>query len=101
MQDHTMDKPPKKKSTRSQLVQPSTLIDLARIFLTLSVYIIQQAAAGWPLAELWGRSLAKAVDAQPVVYAADRNFNAMNGGLGKVDPRYWAAISTAAAFVNL
>ena len=33
--------------------------------------------------------------------AADRNPNILNGGLGKVDPWYWAAILSAAAFIDL
>jgi Chlorophyll A-B binding protein len=53
------------------------------------------------LAELWDRALANAVDAAPVVDAADRNPNILNGGLDKVSPWYWAVILGAAAVIDI
>ncbi|KAL3918735.1 MAG: hypothetical protein SGILL_004096 [Bacillariaceae sp.] len=59
------------------------------------------AAAGWPLAELWDRTLANAIGSSPVIDATDRNPNVLNGGLDKVNGWYWAAILSAATFIDL
>jgi hypothetical protein len=53
------------------------------------------------LAELWDRSLAKVVDATPVVDATDRNPNVLNGGLDKVNPWYWAIVLVAASVIDI
>ena len=59
------------------------------------------AAAGWPIAELFDKPLAKMIDAAPVVDSLDRTPSILNGGLDKVSPLYWASILVFAAVVDL
>ena len=47
------------------------------------------AAAGWPLSELWDKTLAKTLGLTPIVGADDRAPSILNGGLGKISPLYW------------
>lgn len=63
--------------------------------------IAMLAAAGWPLSELWDRSLASMFGLDPVVDAANRAPSILNGGLGKVTPVYWVACLGAAAAIDL
>jgi hypothetical protein len=62
--------------------------------------IAMLGAAGWPLSELFDRSLANKFDLKPLVDGADRAPSILNGGLGKVSPYYWVAILAVAAFVE-
>merc|ERR1719343_475712 len=50
------------------------------------------AAAGWPLSELWDKSLAEALNLPPLLDDAGRVPSLLNGGLGKVSFAYWGAI---------
>jgi hypothetical protein len=62
--------------------------------------IAMLGAAGWPLSELFDRSLANTFNLQPVVDAADRAPSILNGGLGKISPYYWAFILGFAGFIE-
>jgi len=63
--------------------------------------IAMLAAAGWPLSELWDKTLANVLGLDPVLDAANRAPSILNGGLGKVNPVYWAACLGAAAAIDL
>jgi hypothetical protein len=58
-------------------------------------------AAGWPLSELFDRSLANTFNLKPLVDTADRAPSILNGGLGKVSPYYWIAVLAVAGFVEV
>jgi hypothetical protein len=62
--------------------------------------IAMLGAAGWPLSELFDRSLANTFNLQPVVDANDRAPSILNGGLGKISPYYWVTILAVAAFIE-
>lgn len=62
--------------------------------------IAMLGAAGWPLSELFDRSLANTFNLQPVVDANDRAPSILNGGLGKISPYYWAFILGFAGFIE-
>jgi hypothetical protein len=62
--------------------------------------IAMLGAAGWPLSELFDRSLANKFDLKPLVDSADRAPSILNGGLGKISPYYWVTILAVAAFVE-
>jgi hypothetical protein len=62
--------------------------------------IAMLGAAGWPLSELFDRSLANAFNLQPLVDGNDRAPSILNGGLGKISPYYWAFILGFAGFIE-
>jgi hypothetical protein len=62
--------------------------------------IAMLGAAGWPLSELFDRSLANTFNLNPLVDAGDRAPSILNGGLGKVSPYYWVTILAIAAFIE-
>jgi hypothetical protein len=62
--------------------------------------IAMLGAAGWPLSELFDRSLANTFNLQPLVDGNDRAPSILNGGLGKVSPFYWAFILGFAGFIE-
>jgi hypothetical protein len=62
--------------------------------------IAMLGAAGWPLSELFDRSLANKFNLEPFVDGTDRAPSILNGGLGKVSPYYWVTILAVAAFIE-
>lgn len=54
-----------------------------------------------PIAEALNRPLAEQLGAAPVVDAASRNPNILNGGLDKINPLFWVAILGAATVIDL
>lgn len=60
-----------------------------------------QAAAGWPLSELFDRKIANLVGLTPIVDASDRAPSILNGGLGKVSPIYWVVCLLAAGAIDV
>lgn len=50
------------------------------------------AAAGWPLSELWDKSLAERLNLSPLLDDAGRVPSLLNGGLGKVSIAYWGLV---------
>ena len=50
------------------------------------------AAAGWPLSELWDRSLAEQFHLPALLDEAGRAPSLLNGGLGKVPLAYWGLV---------
>ena len=59
------------------------------------------AAAGWPVAELFDRPLAKVFNMQPVVDEAGRSPSILNGGLEKVSPVFWISILGTAFVIDM
>eukprot|EP00977_Amphora_coffeiformis_P014092 scaffold3849_cov179-Amphora_coffeaeformis.AAC.30 len=59
------------------------------------------AAAGWPVAELLDRPLAKVFGMQPVVDEAGRSPSILNGGLDKINPVFWVSILGAAFVIDM
>jgi hypothetical protein len=62
--------------------------------------IAMLAAAGWPLSELFDRSLAKGFNLPTIVDINDRAPSVLNGGLGKISGAYWITVLLAASFVE-
>jgi hypothetical protein len=62
--------------------------------------IAMLGAAGWPLSELFDRSLANTFNLEPLVDSNDRAPSILNGGLGKISPYYWAFILGFAGFIE-
>ena len=60
----------------------------------------QQAAAGWPLSELWDKKLAALVHLKPLLVEGDRVPSLLNGGLLHVNPFYWLGVLGMASFVE-
>ena len=59
------------------------------------------AAAGWPLAEVWDKSLANLIGADsPIADNGGLSPSLLNGGLDKIAPAYWAFVVLAAAAVE-
>lgn len=58
-------------------------------------------AAGWPVAELFDRPLAKVFGADPVVDSVSRSPSVLNGGLDKVNPLFWVTIILAASAIDI
>jgi hypothetical protein len=59
------------------------------------------AALGWPISELFDRTIAQNLGWKVVIDASDRAPSVLNGGLDKISPVYWAGIITAAAAIDL
>jgi hypothetical protein len=58
------------------------------------------AAVGWPLAELFHKSLADSWQLPNALNLHDRVPSVLNGGLGNVSPIFWVAALAAAALVE-
>lgn len=65
------------------------------------VFAVFQAAAGWPLSELWDKKIAALFGLPAVIDAADRAPSVLNGGLGKVSPAYWAGCILLAGAIDI
>jgi len=59
------------------------------------------AVVGWPLAELWDKTLADAVGLPTLLTKTGESPSILNGGLEKVSPAYWVAIAALAGIVEL
>jgi Chlorophyll A-B binding protein len=59
------------------------------------------AVVGWPVSELFDRTIANYLGWQTIVDATDRAPSILNGGLGKISPVYWAGVITVAAAIDL
>ncbi len=59
------------------------------------------AAAGWPLSELWDRSLAEQFQLPALLDEAGRAPSLLNGGLGKVSLGYWALILAVGSAIDV
>lgn len=60
------------------------------------------AAAGWPLAEAWDKSIAKTLGlSSPIAENGGLSPSVLNGGLGKISPAYWLVVVGAAAAIEV
>lgn len=59
------------------------------------------AAAGWPLAELWDKSLASAMGLQPALTSTGESPSILNGGLDKIDAEYWIMVVALAGIFEI
>jgi hypothetical protein len=58
------------------------------------------AAAGWPLAELFHKNIASALDLKPLLAFQDRVPSVLNGGLSHISPTFWVAALAVAALAE-
>ena len=75
-------------------------ITLSKPPLTHHVSSISQAAAGWPLSELWDKKAAALFGLPALVDSGDRAPSLLNGGLGKVSPAYWIGVLVIAGAID-
>ena len=59
------------------------------------------AAAGWPLAELWDKSIASALGLQPALTSTGESPSLLNGGLDKIDAEYWIMVVALAGIFEI
>ena len=59
------------------------------------------AVVGWPLAELYDKSLADAVGLPTLLTKTGESPSILNGGLEKVSPAYWVAVAALAGIIEL
>ena len=59
------------------------------------------AVVGWPLAELFDKSIADATGLPTALTKSGASPSVLNGGLEKIDPAYWVAILALAGVVEL
>ena len=64
-------------------------------------FYCEQAAAGWPLSELWDKKAAALFGLPSIVDSSDRVPSLLNGGLGKISPFYWIGVLLAAGAIDL
>ena len=66
-------------------------MNLISYFLTvlIQLHLSVQAAAGWPLSELYDKQISEYFGLQPAVDAFDRAPSLFNGGLEKISPIWW------------
>jgi hypothetical protein len=58
------------------------------------------AAAGWPIAELFDRKIAYALELKPLLVFQDRVPSILNGGLSHISPAYWFTVFSFAAVME-
>ncbi|KAL3759902.1 hypothetical protein ACHAWU_005069 [Discostella pseudostelligera] len=54
------------------------------------------AAVGWPLAELWDKSIAGVFGLEPALTSTGSSPSLLNGGLDKIEPDYWIIVAAIA-----
>jgi hypothetical protein len=59
------------------------------------------AAAGWPLAELFHKNIASALDLNPLLVNQERVPSILNGGLSHTSPAFWVAAIGAASIAEV
>lgn len=59
------------------------------------------AVVGWPIAELWDKSIADAAGLPSALTKTGASPSLLNGGLEKIDPVYWVAVALLAGIVEL
>ena len=59
------------------------------------------AVVGWPIAELWDKSIADAAGLPSLLTKSGASPSLLNGGLAKIDPVYWVAVALLAGIVEL
>lgn len=59
------------------------------------------AAVGWPVAELWDRSIAGFLGLEPALTSTGSSPSLLNGGLDKIEPDYWVIVAAIAGLAEL
>ena len=59
------------------------------------------AAAGWPVAELWDKSLAGAFGLEPALTSTGESPSLLNGGLDRIDGEYWIMVVALAGIFEI
>mmetsp|Transcript_13079 Transcript_13079/g.31811 ORF Transcript_13079/g.31811 Transcript_13079/m.31811 type:complete len:226 (-) Transcript_13079:53-730(-) len=59
------------------------------------------AAVGWPLAELWDKSIAGFMGLEPALTSTGSSPSLLNGGLDKIEPDYWVIVASIAGLAEL
>ena len=59
------------------------------------------AVVGWPLAELFDKGIADAAGLPTLLTNTGASPSLLNGGLAKIDPVYWVAVTLLAGIVEL
>lgn len=59
------------------------------------------AAVGWPLAELWDKSIAGVLGLEPALTSTGSSPSLLNGGLDKIEPDYWIIVAAIAGLAEL
>ncbi|KAL3807189.1 hypothetical protein ACHAXA_005450 [Cyclostephanos tholiformis] len=59
------------------------------------------AAVGWPLAELWDKSIAGFLGLEPALTSTGASPSLLNGGLDKIEPDYWVIVVAIAGLAEL
>ena len=59
------------------------------------------AAVGWPLAELWDKSIAGVFGLEPALTSTGSSPSLLNGGLDKIEPDYWIIVAAIAGLAEL
>ena len=59
------------------------------------------AVVGWPLAELWDKPLAEAINLPSLLTNSGESPSLLNGGLGNIPAAYWLAVVSLAGIVEL
>jgi hypothetical protein len=62
--------------------------------------IAMLAAAGWPIAELFDKKIAYALELKPLLVFQDRVPSVLNGGLSHISPAYWFTVLSLAAVME-
>jgi len=59
------------------------------------------AAVGWPLAELFDKSIAGFLGLEPALTSTGASPSLLNGGLDKIEPDYWVIVVAIAGLAEL
>ncbi|KAL3795201.1 hypothetical protein ACHAW5_005659 [Stephanodiscus triporus] len=59
------------------------------------------ASVGWPLAELWDKSIAGFLGLEPALTSTGASPSLLNGGLDKIEPDYWIIVASIAGLAEL
>lgn len=59
------------------------------------------AAVGWPLAELWDKSIAGFLGLPSALTSTGASPSLLNGGLDKIEPDYWVIVGAIAGLAEL
>lgn len=59
------------------------------------------AAAGWPLAELWDKSIASAIGLPTALTSTGSSPSPLNGGLDQIKVEYWVIVACLAGIIEI
>merc|ERR1712194_948613 len=59
------------------------------------------AAVGWPIAELWDKSIANFLGLPSALTSTGASPSLLNGGLDKIEPDYWVIVACVAGLAEM